>query len=90
MIDKEFGRNIENVVVLVILGFIGIGCFFVLRPFISALLWSAILAFSTWPIYMRLVRSAEGQKIARSGHHDSGPCRRFHPACRGPGNHACG
>lgn len=30
---------------------LAIACLLVLRPFISALLWSAILAFSTWPIY---------------------------------------
>lgn len=30
---------------------LGIGCFLVLRPFLSALLWAAILAWSTWPAY---------------------------------------
>ena len=62
VIDKDLSRNIENIVVLVVLGFIGIGCFFVLRPFISALLWSAILAFSTWPIYTRLTGLLKGRK----------------------------
>jgi predicted PurR-regulated permease PerM len=27
------------------------GCFLVLRPFLSALLWAAILAYTTWPAY---------------------------------------
>lgn len=31
-----------------------IGCLLVLRPFISALLWAAILAFCTWPAYRTL------------------------------------
>jgi predicted PurR-regulated permease PerM len=30
--------------------FIALGCFFVLSPFISALLWAAILVFATWPV----------------------------------------
>lgn len=33
---------------------LGIACLLVLRPFISALLWAAILAFSTWPIFVVL------------------------------------
>ncbi len=32
------------------LGALGIACLLVLRPFISALLWAAILAFATWPL----------------------------------------
>lgn len=35
---------------LALLG-LAIGCLFVLRPFLSALLWAAILVFSTWPIF---------------------------------------
>jgi predicted PurR-regulated permease PerM len=30
---------------------LGIACFLVLRPFISALLWAVILVFCTWPAY---------------------------------------
>ena len=31
------------------------GCLFVMVPFVSALLWAAVLAFSTWPLYQRLL-----------------------------------
>ena len=34
---------------------LAVGCLLVLRPFISALLWAAILSYCTWPIF-RLVR----------------------------------
>ena len=27
------------------------GCFVILRPFLSAILWAVVLSFSTWPIY---------------------------------------
>ncbi|HWQ37667.1 MAG TPA: AI-2E family transporter [Burkholderiales bacterium] len=30
------------------------GCFLVLRPFLTDLLWAAVLAFSSWPVYTRL------------------------------------
>ena len=33
---------------------IAVGCAFVLRPFTSALLWSAILVFATWPLFERV------------------------------------
>jgi predicted PurR-regulated permease PerM len=36
---------------LIALGLLGAGCFLVLRPFVSALLWAAILAYTTWPAF---------------------------------------
>lgn len=30
---------------------LGIGCFLVLKPFVSALLWAVILAYTTWPAF---------------------------------------
>jgi Predicted permease len=37
------------------------GCFVVLRPFIAAILWAVILAFSTWPLHRRLERALNGR-----------------------------
>jgi predicted PurR-regulated permease PerM len=31
-----------------------VGCFFVLKPFITALVWAAVLCTTTWPLYLRL------------------------------------
>jgi predicted PurR-regulated permease PerM len=31
-----------------------LGCFVVLRPFVSSLLWAGILCYSTWPFFSRL------------------------------------
>ena len=39
-----------------------IGCFVVLRPFVSALLLALILAYSTWPIYAWAERVVKGRK----------------------------
>lgn len=35
-----------------------VGCLLVLRPFLSALLWAAILAYATWPAYRLLTTRA--------------------------------
>ena len=31
-----------------------VGCFFVLRPFLGAILFAGVLCFSTWPLFVRL------------------------------------
>ncbi|MGG5890379.1 AI-2E family transporter [Falsiroseomonas sp. HC035] len=38
---------------------LAIGCFWVMRPFISALLWAVILAYTTWPAF-RVLREKTG------------------------------
>ena len=48
-----------RVIGLLALLLLGIGCFLVLRPFISALLWALILAFTTWPAF-RILRERTG------------------------------
>jgi predicted PurR-regulated permease PerM len=59
---EEKEKWIEHLVSALVLLVIITGCFFVLRPFISALLWSMILAFSTWPVYKRCERMLKGRK----------------------------
>ena len=44
----------ERILMGLLLGGIGLGCFAVLAPFLSAILWASILAFTTWPIYSAL------------------------------------
>ncbi len=41
----------ERVLMALLIGGIGIGCVIVLYPFASSLLWAAILAFTTWPVF---------------------------------------
>lgn len=40
----------ERALMGILLGGIAVGCVLVLRPFLSALLWAAILVFTTWPV----------------------------------------
>lgn len=44
-----------------------LGCYFVLRPFLSAVLLAAILSFSTWPLYHRIERALRGRRNLASG-----------------------
>jgi predicted PurR-regulated permease PerM len=43
-----------RIIGLVALGGLGFGCLLVLRPFLSALAWAVILAYTTWPIFAAL------------------------------------
>src|SRR6185436_8969782 len=38
------------------------GCVLVMLPFVSALLWAGILAFSSWPLYRRLLALLKGRR----------------------------
>src|SRR5258708_15756072 len=41
---------------------LGVWCLFVLRPFVSATLWAAILCFTTWPLFLRLETLLGGRR----------------------------
>jgi len=55
-------RRTEQIVGLLALILLAVGCFVVLRPFVSALLWAAILTFATWPLYRRIEQLVKGRK----------------------------
>ena len=48
--------NLEQKLAWAILLLLLAGCLLVLRPFVIALLWSAILCSASWPLYARLLR----------------------------------
>ena len=58
-IDRWAGIALVTVLVM--------GCFAILRPFLSALLWAVILSFSTWPVYRRIERAVRGRKGLAAG-----------------------
>ena len=51
----------ERILTWLMLGGIALGCGVVLRPFFSAILWAAILVFSSWPLFWRLRRAGLGR-----------------------------
>lgn len=52
----------ENLLTIAALTLIVVGCFAVLAPFLSALLWGVIVTFSTWGVYSRIHRALGGRK----------------------------
>lgn len=58
----ETEKRVEQIGGVAAIIFLVIGCFVVLRPFVSALMWAAILCFSTWPVYSRLERAFKGRR----------------------------
>ena len=58
MEQTKLERIISGVCLLALL----VGCLLVLRPFVSALLWAAVLCFSTWPFYKRLLSLVRGRR----------------------------
>ena len=41
---------------------LGLGCLLILKPFISAALWAAILCFTTWPLFSHLAQMLGGRR----------------------------
>lgn len=50
-------RRFETITAFLAIAALALGCILVLRPFLSALLWAAIVTFATWPLYVRLERA---------------------------------
>ena len=47
-------QSTDRALALVALGLIIVGCFPVLRPFLTAILWASILTITLFPLYERL------------------------------------
>jgi predicted PurR-regulated permease PerM len=56
---------VERSVALACLLILAVGCYLVMQPFLSALLWGIILTISTWPLHVRLTR-ALGERTGAS------------------------
>lgn len=59
---NDLRNRLEQRLGWVVLALLLGGCLLVLRPFLSALLWAAILSFSSWPLYRRLVGLFRGRR----------------------------
>ena len=55
-------QTVEHSIGLAILAVIAVGAFLVLRPFLSAIIWGAVLAYSTWPLFERLKNRLGGRE----------------------------
>ncbi len=55
-------KRIEQIAGIVLVGAIVIGCGLVLRPFVSAILWAAVLCFATWPLHELFLKWLRGRR----------------------------
>lgn len=55
-------RLIEQSLGVGALVMLGVGCALVIWPFVSAILWAAVICFSTWPIYRQCERACRGYR----------------------------
>ncbi len=60
--ENKMNQKVAAILISVLL----VGCFVVLRPFFSAILWAVILSFATWPIYQTIERLLSGKKALAS------------------------
>ena len=51
--DRSPSR-IDQIMTVLLLGVLIAGCFLVLRPFLTAVLWAVVLCVTTWPVYLQL------------------------------------
>jgi len=56
------GGRIQIWVLGAAVALLALGCLLILRPFISAALWAAILCFTTWPVFLRLEQIVRGRR----------------------------
>lgn len=55
-------ERIESYVWPTAIALLAVACALVLRPFFSAILWAAILTFTTWPLYQRVLGRTGGRE----------------------------
>src|SRR5690349_16536341 len=60
----RYAESIEHWITLALIATLIIGCYLVLAPFISAILWAIVLCCTTWPLFEHLVRANHGRKSA--------------------------
>ena len=53
--------RIDSVLTLVVLAILIVGCFLVLQPFLTAIVWAVILCATLWPLFAHLTRWLGGR-----------------------------
>ena len=65
----------DQVITLVVLAVLVAGVYLVLRPFLSAIVWAAILAATTWPLFAWMERRTRGRRGRRDADDAADPPR---------------
>jgi predicted PurR-regulated permease PerM len=62
-----FRGGIDRAIGLAVLTLLALGCFAVLQPFLSAILWAVLLSFSSWRLNRHAVILLEGRRSLAAG-----------------------
>lgn len=57
------GKRFEQYAQSIAAAILVVGCFLVLRPFLTAILFAAVVCISSWPAYLWLLRKLQGRQI---------------------------
>jgi predicted PurR-regulated permease PerM len=57
-----FSEQQEKILGIAALLVLAVGCLWVIWPFLTAILWAAVLCWSTWPVYSRYERVLGGRR----------------------------
>jgi len=60
-------NHVDRIAGIALVAGLMMGCFAILRPFLSAILWAVILSFSTWPVYCWIEQAVRGRKGLAAG-----------------------
>ena len=57
----SLASRVEQWIALIVLAVLVAGCYLVLQPFLTALIWAIVLCCTTWPVFTRLQRATGGR-----------------------------
>src|SRR5207253_7431695 len=55
-------QNLERLIAAALLLLLLIGSVFVISPFVSALAWAFVMAYSLWPVWRRVLARLKGRR----------------------------
>lgn len=62
----DLSKRVETITGIALVALIAAGGLLVIAPFASAILWAAVICFSTWPLHERLDRQCGSRTLAAS------------------------
>ena len=64
MMYRQIDSLPKAVLPALLLGSLAVAAWFVVAPFLAALVWAVMIAYATWPLYVRLRRMLRGRNVA--------------------------
>ena len=62
----QLRSKLEQTIAWIALALLAVGCLWIMLPFVTAMLWAAVLSISAWPLCRRLVKLLGGRRTLAS------------------------